>query len=61
MGSVQRGCMRLGMAAVLSLFLSLTVLMFVVEAPVVVTWFLASAALAALSYAAAIAAAYLEP
>jgi type IV secretory pathway TrbD component len=61
MGSVRRGCMRLGMAAVLSLFLSLVVLLFLVETAPVVTWFLASAVLAALSYTVAIAAAYFEP
>jgi hypothetical protein len=53
--------MRLGIAATVSLLLSLGVLMFLVETPPVATWFIASAALAALSYSAALVAAYFEP
>lgn len=52
--------MRLGIAATISLLLALAVMMFLVEAPQVATWFMASAALAAAAYLTAVVAAYLE-
>lgn len=61
MGSVKRACMRLGNAATLSLLLALAVMMFLVEAPQVGTWFMASAALAAGAYLTALIAAHFEP
>ena len=61
MASVKRGCLWLGMLAMLSLFVSLGVMMFLVETAGVARWFLASAVLAALSYTVAIAMAYFEP
>lgn len=61
MGSVKRACMRLGIAATLSLLLALAVMMFLVEAPQVGTWFMASAALAAGAYLTALIAAHFEP
>ena len=60
MGSVKRACLRLGIAATVSLLFALAVMMFLVEAPPVATWFLASAALAAASYLTALIAGYLE-
>ena len=60
MGSVKRACMRLGIAATISLLLALGVMMFLVEAPQVATWFIASAALAAGAYVTASVAAYFE-
>jgi len=60
MGSVKRACLRLGIAATVSLLLALAVLMFLVEAPPVGTWFLASAALAAASFLTALIAAHFE-
>ncbi len=60
MGSVRRACMRLGAAATASLLLSVAVMMFLVEAPQVGTWFLASSALAGAAYATALVAAYFE-
>lgn len=60
MGSVKRACLRLGIAATVSLLFALAVMMFLVEAPPVGTWFLASAALAAGSYLMALIAAYFE-
>ena len=60
MDSVRRACMRLGIAATISLLLALAVMMFLVEAPQVATWFMASAALAAAAYLTAVVAAYLE-
>ena len=59
MAPIQRACMRLGLAATVSLLLSMTVMTFLMEAPQVSTWFLASASLAALSYVAALVAGYL--
>jgi hypothetical protein len=61
MAPIRRACLRLGVAATVSLLLSMTVMMFLVEAPQVSTWFLASASLAALSYGAALIARYFEP
>ena len=52
--------MRLGVASTVSLFISLLVLMFVFDTPAVGRWFLASAALAALSFGAALVADCLE-
>jgi hypothetical protein len=52
--------MRLGIAATISLLLALGVMMFLVEAPQVATWFIASAALAAGAYVTASVAAYFE-
>ena len=60
MGTVRRACLRLGTAATGSLVLSLVVLTFLVETPPIAKWFLASAALAGLSYAAALVAAHFE-
>ena len=60
MGSVKRACLRLGIAATVSLLVALAVLMFLVEAPPVGTWFLASAALAAASFLTALIAAHFE-
>ena len=60
MGSVKRACMRLGNAATVSLLVALGVMMFLVEAPQVGTWFMASAVLAAGAYATASVAAYFE-
>ena len=60
MGSVKRACLRLGIAATVSLLVALAVLMFLVEAPQVGTWFLASAALAAASFLTALIAAHFE-
>lgn len=60
MGLVRRACVRLGIMATVSLLLSLAVMMFLVEAPQVATWFLASAALAGASYLVALVAAYFE-
>ncbi len=60
MGTVRRACMRLGIVATGSLLMSLAVMMLLVETPQIAEWFLASAALAGLSYAAALVAAYLE-
>lgn len=59
-GPVARSCVRLGIAATGSLFLSLIVLMFLFDTPSVGRWFVASAALAALSFAAALIAARFE-
>lgn len=59
--SVKRGCLWLGMAAMVSVLVSLGVMMFLVETLTVARWFLASAVLAALSYVVAIAVAYFEP
>ncbi len=50
--------MRLGLAATISLLLATVVMMFVVEAPQVTTWFIASAALAGLSFGSAVVSAY---
>ncbi len=61
MGSVKRACMRLGIAATISLLLALAVMMLLVEAPQVGIWFIASAALAAAAYLTALVAAYFEP
>jgi hypothetical protein len=58
MGAVQRACMRLGVAATVSLLLALVVMMFLVEAPQVGTWFMASAALAGSAYLTALVASY---
>jgi hypothetical protein len=52
--------MRLGIAATISLLLALMVMMFLVEAPQMGTWFMASAALAAGAYGSALIAAYFE-
>jgi len=60
MGAIKRACVRLGIAATASLVLSVAVMMFLVEVPQVATWFLASAALVAGSYLAALTAAYFE-
>ena len=60
MAAVRRACMRLGNAATVSLLLSLIVLLLVDAAPSVARWFLASAALAGLSYATAVVTVYLE-
>ena len=60
MHAIKRACTRLGIAATVSLLLALTVMMFLVEAPQVSTWFMASAVLAAAAYATALIAAYLE-
>ena len=60
MGSVRRACLRLGIAATISLLLALVVMMFLVEAPQVGTWFAASAVLAGTSYVTALVAAYFE-
>jgi HD-like signal output (HDOD) protein len=60
MGTVRRACMRLGLAATASLLLSLVVMMLLVETPQIARWFLASAALAGLSYGAALLAAHFE-
>jgi hypothetical protein len=60
MGAVKRACLRLGAAATMSLLLSLAVMMFLVEAPQVGTWFLASSALGGAAYATAVVAAYFE-
>jgi hypothetical protein len=60
LAAIRRGCVRLGAVATASLLLALTTLMFLVEAPPVVTWFIASAALAGLCYAVALVAALCE-
>ena len=60
MGSVRRTCTRLGTLALVSLFLSLAVMTFLVDTPHVLRWFLASAACAAVAYAGAVLAAYFE-
>ena len=60
MRSVRQACVWLGTCSLVSLFLALGVLMFLLEARSVVTWFVASAALAGLAYAAALVAAYFE-
>jgi len=60
MGSVKRACLRLGIAATISLLLALGVMMFLAEAPQVASWFMASAALAAGAYATASVAAYFD-
>ena len=60
MGSVKRACLRLGIAATMSLLFALGVMMLLVEAPQVGTWFLASAALAAASFVTALIAAHFE-
>ena len=60
MGSVKRACLWLGIAATVSLLCALAVMMFLVEAPSVGTWFLASAALAAASYLTALIATHFE-
>lgn len=60
MGSVTRACLRLGIVATISLLLALVVMMFLLEAPQVGTWFVASAVLAAVAYLTALVAAHLE-
>jgi hypothetical protein len=60
MSTVRRACMRLGIAATVSLFASFAVMMFLVETQQVAKWFLASSVLAGLSYAAALVAAHFE-
>ena len=60
MGSVTRACLRLGIVATISLLLALIVMMFLLEAPQVGTWFVASAVLAAAAYLTAVVAAHLE-
>jgi len=60
MVSVKRACMRLGIAATISLLMALAVMLFLVEAPQVATWFAASAALAAGAYGTALVAAHFE-
>jgi len=60
MGVVKRACLRLGIAATISLLLAFGVMMFLVEAPQVGTWFMASAALAGAAYVTASVAAYFE-
>jgi hypothetical protein len=60
MGSVKRACLRLGIAATVSLLFALVVMMFLVEARPVATWFMASAALAGAAYLMALIAAYFE-
>jgi hypothetical protein len=59
-GSVARACLRLGIAATASLLLALLVLMFLFDTPAVGRWFLASAALAGLTFAAALVARRLD-
>ncbi len=59
MEAVRRACMRLGLAATISLLLATAVMMFVVEAPQITTWFVASAALAGLAFGSAVVTAYL--
>ena len=61
MAAVRRACLALGIAATLSLLVALVVMMFLFETRPVATWFIASAALAGLSFGAALIAAYLEP
>ena len=61
MGPIARSCLRLGIAATVSLFLSLLVLMFLFDTNAVGRWFLASAVLAALSFGAAVIANRFEP
>ena len=60
MGAVKQACLWLGIAASISLVLSLSVMLFLFETPQVATWFGASAALAGLSFVTALAAHYLE-
>jgi hypothetical protein len=60
MGSIKRACLRLGVAATVSLVCALAIMLFLVEAPQVGTWFLASAALAAASFLTAVIAAHFE-
>lgn len=57
---MKRACLRLGAAAMISMVVSLAVMSFLVEAQPIATWFLASATLAGLSYAVAIAVGYFE-
>lgn len=54
MGPIARACFRLGVAATVSLFISLIILMFLFDTVSVGRWFGASAALAALSFGAAL-------
>jgi hypothetical protein len=60
MNAVRRACMRLGNVATVSFSLSLAVMLLVDAAPTVAKWFLASAALAGLSYGTAILVAYID-
>jgi hypothetical protein len=60
MSSVKRACLRVGAAAMISMVLALAVMSFLLEARPIATWFLASATLAGLSYAVAIAVGYFE-
>ena len=60
MAAVRRACVRLGVMAMASLLVSLIVLMFLVEAPIVVTWFIASAALTLLAFGSAAAVSFWE-
>ena len=60
MASVRRGCTVLGVAATCAALLVLGVMLLFVEAPQLMRWFLASAALAASAFAVALLAAYLE-
>jgi hypothetical protein len=59
-GSVRQACTRLGIGALVSLFASLVVLLFLAEVSAVLIWFAASAALALLSFTTAVIAAGLE-
>jgi hypothetical protein len=60
MGSIKRACLRLGMAATVSLLGALAIMLFLVEAPQIGTWFLASAALAGAAFLTALIAAHFE-
>lgn len=60
MEAIRRGCVRLGVLSLISLLLSLLVLTLLVEAPAVLRWFAASAALCFLSFGAAVLIAYLQ-
>jgi len=60
MGSVKRACLGLGVAATISLLVSLVVMMFLFETPQIATWFSASAALAGLAFVSALIAHHFE-
>ena len=59
--AIRRACLWLGALATVSLLLALAVMLFLYETPQTARWFLASAALAGVSYLTALLAARWEP
>lgn len=60
MEAIRRGCVWLGIASLVSLLFSLVLLTLVVEAPALLRWFMASAALCFLSFGTAVVMAWLQ-